>query len=58
MCRVVLAGIRSEALGKWRERINGWAKGQDTYKEMFDIAREIPETLLAEQVEPRRWWKA
>ena len=43
---------------KWRERINGWAKGQDTYKEMFDIAREIPETLLAEQVEPRRWWKA
>lgn len=42
---------------KWRERINKWAKGLDTYTEVFDIAREIPETMLAEHVEPRRWWK-
>lgn len=43
---------------KWRERINEWAKGQDTYKEIYEIAREVPPNLLAEQVEPRRWWKA
>ncbi len=43
---------------KWRERINGWAKGRDTYKELYDLAREIPQDMLAEHVEPRRWWKA
>ncbi len=43
---------------EWRERINGWAGGIDTYQEIYDIAREIPADTLAENVEPRRWWKA
>ncbi len=42
---------------QWRERLNGWAGGIDTYKEIFGIAREIPKDTLAENVEPRRWWK-
>jgi TRAP-type transport system periplasmic protein len=42
---------------KWRERINGWSGGMDTYKYISDIAREIPKDTLAENVEPRRWWK-
>ena len=42
---------------KWRERINGWSGGMDTYKFISDIAREIPKDTLAENVEPRRWWK-
>jgi hypothetical protein len=43
---------------QWRERINGWAGGRDTYKEIYDIARQIPADTKAENVEPRRWWKA
>ena len=43
---------------EWRDRINGWAGGIDTYQEIYDIAREIPADTLAENVEPRRWWKA
>ena len=43
---------------QWRERLNGWAGGIDTYKEIYDIAREIPKDTLAENVEPRRWWKS
>ena len=43
---------------QWRERINGWAGGVDTYKELYDVARQIPADTLAENVEPRRWWKA
>ena len=43
---------------KWRERLNGWSGGLDTYKFISDIAREIPKDTLAENVEPRRWWKA
>jgi len=42
---------------KWRERLNGWSGGMDTYKFIYDIAREIPKETLAENVEPRRWWK-
>ena len=42
---------------KWRERINAWSGGMDTYKFIYDIAREIPKDTLAENVEPRRWWK-
>jgi truncated hemoglobin YjbI len=40
----------------WRERINGWAGGIDTYQEIYDEVRTNPHTL-AENVEPRRWWK-
>lgn len=43
---------------QWRERINGWAGGIDTYSEIHRIAREIPADTLVENVEPRRWWKA
>ena len=43
---------------KWRDRLNGWSGGMDTYKFIYDIAREIPKETLAENVEPRRWWKA
>lgn len=42
---------------KWRERLNEWSGGHDTYKEIYDIAREIPKETLAENVEPRRWWR-
>jgi len=43
---------------QWRERINNWAGGIDTYQEIYNIAREIPKDTLPENVEPRRWWKA
>lgn len=43
---------------KWRDRLNGWAGGVDTYQEIYDIAREIPADTKAENVEPRRWWKS
>ncbi|MGC3938607.1 TRAP transporter substrate-binding protein [Roseobacter sp. EG26] len=42
----------------WRERLNGWSGGLDTYQEIYNIAREIDEDTLPENVEPRRWWKA
>jgi hypothetical protein len=37
--------------------INGWAGGIDTYQDIYDEVRNNPHTL-AENVEPRRWWKA
>lgn len=43
---------------EWRERINKWAGGIDTYKEIHAIAREIPKDMSALNVEPRRWWRA
>ncbi|MGB1266018.1 MAG: TRAP transporter substrate-binding protein [Nereida ignava] len=42
---------------QWRERLNGWAGGLDTYQEIYDIAREVDEDMKPENVEPRRWWK-
>jgi TRAP-type transport system periplasmic protein len=42
---------------EWRERINGWAGGIDTYQEIYDEVRTNTVTR-AENVEPRRWWKA
>jgi len=47
-----------EPWAAWRERINEWAGGMDTYTELFNVAREIPKDTLAENVEPRRWWKS
>jgi len=41
---------------QWRERINGWAKGQDVYDEIHEIAHEIPHDTLAQNVPARRWW--
>lgn len=43
---------------QWRERLNNWAGGIDTYKELHRIAREVPADMLPENVEPRRWWKS
>ncbi len=42
---------------KWRERLNRWSGGHDTYQEIYDIAREIPKDLPAVNVKPNRWWK-
>lgn len=46
-----------EPWAQWRERLNKWAGGIDTYQEIYDIARQIPADTLPENVEPRRWWK-
>lgn len=43
---------------QWRERLNGWAGGIDTYQEIYDIARQVPSDMKPENVEPRRWWKS
>lgn len=50
--------FKPEPWAKWRDRLNGWSGGMDTYKFIYDIAREIPKDTLAENVEPRRWWKS
>jgi hypothetical protein len=47
-----------EPWAQWRDRINKWAGGMDTYTELHRVAREIPVDTLPENVEPRRWWKA
>jgi TRAP-type transport system periplasmic protein len=47
-----------EPWAEWRERLDGWSGGHDTYAEIGAIAREIPEDTLAVNVEPRRWWRA
>lgn len=43
---------------EWRERLNKMSGGHDVYKEIYAIAREIPRTMAATAVTPRRWWKA
>lgn len=43
---------------EWRERLNGWQGGADTYQEIYDEVRTIPGDTKPENVEPRRWWKA
>lgn len=47
-----------EPWAQWRDRINKWADGIDTYTELHRVAREVPADMLPENVEPRRWWKA
>lgn len=42
----------------WRERLNKMSGGQDVYKEIYDIAREIPKNTAVADVKPRRWWQA
>ncbi|MBB4301266.1 TRAP-type C4-dicarboxylate transport system substrate-binding protein [Rhodobium orientis] len=49
--------FKPEPWTKWRERLNDWSGGMDTYKYIYDIAREIPQDTKPENVEPRRWWK-
>ena len=43
---------------QWRERLNGWSGGHDTYQEIYDSVRVLPADTLPENVEPRRWWKS
>ncbi|MBO6873876.1 hypothetical protein, partial [Marinobacter sp.] len=40
-----------------RERIASIADGVDVYREIYDLAREIPKDLAAIDVVPQRWWK-
>jgi TRAP-type C4-dicarboxylate transport system substrate-binding protein len=47
-----------EPWAQWRERINNWSGGLDTYKMIYDVARQIPKDTKAENVEPRRWWRS
>mgnify|MGYP006936306814 FL=1 len=42
----------------WRDRLNKWSGGHDTYQEIYDIAREIPKDMAAVNVEPQRWWQS
>lgn len=42
---------------QWRERINKWAGGMDTYTELHRVARQVDANMKPENVEPRRWWK-
>ena len=42
---------------EWRERLNGWSGGLDTYQEIYDEVRTIDANTLPENVEPCRWWK-
>jgi TRAP-type C4-dicarboxylate transport system substrate-binding protein len=46
-----------EPWAPWRERLNNWSGGIDTYTEIHRIAREVPAEMLPENVEPRRWWR-
>lgn len=46
-----------EPWAQWRERLNNWSGGIDTYADIHKVAREIPADTLAENVEPRRWWR-
>src|SRR6056297_655629 len=47
-----------EPWAQWRERLNNWAGGIDTYQDIYNTAREIPVDTLPENVEPRRWWRS
>lgn len=43
---------------KWRNRLNKMSGGQDVYKEIYDIAREIPKDAAVDSVQAQRWWDA
>ncbi|MEC5291801.1 TRAP transporter substrate-binding protein [Aurantimonas sp. C2-6-R+9] len=47
-----------EPWAQWRERLNKWADGIDTYQEIHRVAREVPAEMKPENVEPRRWWRS
>ncbi|MEH6577206.1 MAG: TRAP transporter substrate-binding protein DctP [Amphritea sp.] len=55
--RICAPEFNPEPWTKWRDRLDKWSGGQDTYASIHKIAREIPRDMLAENVEPRRWWK-
>ena len=47
-----------EPWAQWRERLNNWSGGIDTYADIHKVAREIPADTKPENVEPRRWWRS
>ena len=47
-----------EPWAQWRERLDKWSGGHDTYQEIYDIAREIPKDTAVVNVKPQRWWRA
>lgn len=47
-----------EPWAQWRERLNAWSGGLDTYTDIHRIAREVSADTLPENVEPRRWWRS
>ncbi|MEH6627721.1 MAG: TRAP transporter substrate-binding protein DctP [Motiliproteus sp.] len=55
--RICAPEFNPEPWTKWRDRLDKWSGGQDTYGSIHKIAREIPLDTLAENVETRRWWK-
>jgi TRAP-type C4-dicarboxylate transport system substrate-binding protein len=50
--------FKPEPWAQWRERLNNWAGGIDTYQEIYKVAREVPADMMPENVEPRRWWRS
>lgn len=56
--RICAPEFNPEPWTKWRERLDKWSGGHDTYGSIHKIAREIPRDTLAENVTPRRWWKS
>lgn len=56
--RICAPEFNPEPWAKWRERLDKWSGGHDTYGSIHKIAREIPRDTLAENVTPRRWWKS
>jgi TRAP-type C4-dicarboxylate transport system substrate-binding protein len=50
--------FQPEKWEKWIDRIGKMGGGQDVYKGIYDIAREIPIDMDAVDVTPVRWWEA
>lgn len=50
--------FQPKAWEEWRERLNKMSGGSDVYKEIYNIAREIPANATVASVKPNRWWKA
>lgn len=55
--RICAPEFNPEPWAQWRERLDKWSGGHDTYGSIHKIARELPRDMLAENVQPRRWWK-
>ncbi|TRD17827.1 TRAP transporter substrate-binding protein [Palleronia caenipelagi] len=43
---------------QWRDRLDKWAGGMDTYQTIYDVARQIPADTKPENVSPTRWWRS
>ncbi|MEO1280497.1 MAG: TRAP transporter substrate-binding protein DctP [Pseudomonadota bacterium] len=49
--------FKPDPWNSWRTRLDKWSGGQDVYKTIYDIAREIPADTDPINVKPQRWWK-